>query len=375
MFEKKYLCINLTLLTEPASAALESIYFVLKDVLAYTTPDPRVFLYLTSNTNLDIGVAVVGFYNTSESALQIEARVFFNGTVASTGTVSYDRSIRVKRYSDELVIENSVHAEQRLPGLENLADLDLDRLCFGGGAASLRRPTEGKLSRLFVNRINVLREGRIFDEVNIDLNSVRFLTPESRYAATGCTQSDFVMDLSFSFVTYDRDAVLATFTTDDQSRSLTFKIVNSEMKISLGDDVAVLLDDVGENKVQNVSNGRKYTVTMFLLSILHENQIGLGVLITGADIISNYVIPFPLDEILTVCTNGMTLGENYVGCVQDLKFGFDDSPAYNFSLEGLLGVANRRCLDPCEAEAVHCEASTCLALSETEYRCPGKKSL
>lgn len=372
--EDNYICTNLALLTEPAFQALENVHFVVDDVHVYSTTDPRLFLYLTSNANPDTGVAVVGFYNESKGELQFEAKLFFNGTVASTGTVSYFASISVRRYSDELVIGNSVGAEQGLTGLENLADLELDRLCLGGGAPSLRRPSEGSLSRLFVNGINIFQEGRKFDEVNVDLTSVRFLTPESIYTVEECPQNDFV--LQFSFVTYDQDGVLAVFTTNYLNRTLTFSIVNSEFKISLGNEVAVLHVDGGETAVPSFSNGRKYFVQMFL----HPDDPstgGLGVLVAGASHVLTYSIAFPPFNVLTVCTNGMTFGEDFVGCIQDLKFGFVES-SYNFSLEGLLGVSNRKCNDPCmisEEVAVSCDTGICQPLSETEYRCPGKKSL
>lgn len=363
------------MLTEPAFQALESLHFV-TDVNDYFTADPSVFLYLTSNANPDTGVAVVGFYN--GSGLHFEARVYFpNGTVASTGTVSYFASISVKRYSDEVVITNSFgpSVEQRLSGLETLADLDLDRLCIGGGAPGLRHPNEGSISRLFVNGINILPEGGTFDTVDIDLTSVRFLTPESKYAVAECPQDD--MALEFSFVTYDQNAVLATFTTHDPSRNLTFKIVNSEMEISLGDEIAVVDGtSYGDSEVQSISNGRKYSVTMALLA---EGPSGLIIFVSYAEIFNTYSLAYPSLETLTVCTNGMTIGEDFVGCLQDLRFGFEDTAAYNFSLEGLLGLSNRKCRDPCEPKdlpgGIHCDMGTCLAISETEYRCPGKISL
>ena len=364
------------MLTEPAFQALESLHFV-TDVNDYFTADPSVFLYLTSNANPDTGVAVVGFYN--GSGLHFEARVYFpNGTVASAGTVSYFASISVKRYSDEVVITNSFgpSAEQRLSGLETLADLDLDRLCIGGGAPGLRHPSEGRISRLFVNGINTLRVGVTFDEVYVDLTSVRFLTPESVYAVAECPQEDVA--LVFSFVTYDQNAVLATFTTQDPSRNLTFKIVNSEMEISLGDEVAGLDGSsyYGDSEVQNISNGRKCGVTMALHP---EGPNGLGIFVNCANIFKTYSIAYPSSQTLTVCTNGMTIGEDFVGCLQDLRFGFEDTPAYNFSLEGSLGLSNRKCRDPCELEGLLggtlCDMDTCLAISETEYRCQGKKSL
>ena len=56
---KQYFCTSLTLLTEPAFPALESLDFTTDE---YFTEDPRVFLFLTSNANLDTGVAVVGYY-------------------------------------------------------------------------------------------------------------------------------------------------------------------------------------------------------------------------------------------------------------------------------------------------------------------------
>ena len=371
--EDQYFCTNLTLLTEPAFQALENLHFVVEDAHVYSTTDPRLFLYLTSNANPDTGVAVVGFYNESRRELQFEAKLFFNGTVASTGTVSYFASINVRRYSDELVVGNSIGAEQGLTGLKNLADLKLDRLCLGGGAPSLRQPSEGSLLRLFVNGIDIIQAGRKFDFVNVHLNSVRFLTPESVYTVEECPQTNFA--LQFSFVTYDQDGVLALFTTDYLNRSLTFSIINSEFRISLGNEVAVLNVDGGETAVPSFSDGREHLVTMFLLS--ESTAGGLEVLVANPSHGHfTYTIAFP-PFMLTVCTNGMTFGEDFVGCIQDLRFGFLGSP-YNFSLEGLLGVSNRKCNDPCmtsEGFVVSCDTGICQPLSETEYRCPGKKSL
>lgn len=369
--KNNYICTDLTLLTEPAFQALEDVHFVVDDVHTYSTTDPRLFIYLTSKANPDTGVAVVGVYNETRRQLQFEAKLFFNGTVASTGTVSYFASITVRRYSDELVIGNSLGAEQGLPGLENMADLELDRLCLGGGAPSLRRPSEGQLSRLFVNGIDIIQQRRTFDSVNIDLTSVRFLTPESVYTVEDCPQTNVSLD--FSFVAYDQDGVLAVFTTNYFNRNLTFSIVNSELKISLGNEVAVLHVFGGENAVPSFSDGGKYTVTMFLYP---DDPGGLGALVARGSHVFSYSIAFPPSNTLTVCTHGMTLGKDLVGCIQDLKFGLEESP-YSFSLEGLLGVSNRKCNDPCVTSEgfVSCDTGICQPLSETDHRCPGKKSL
>ena len=375
------LCTDLTLLTEPAFQALESLHFA-TDVNNYFTEDPRVFLYLTSSANSDVGVAVVGFYNANDSELFFEARVYLlNGTVASTGSVNYFASISVNRYSDEVVLTNSIGAsvEQRVTGLEGLADIELDRLCIGGVAPGLAHPSEGTISRVFVNGINVLTEGTTFTTVPTDLTSIRFITPESKYTVKSCPQA--TGSLQFSFVTFDQNAVLATFTTDDPAkRNLTIEIVNSEMQISLGDEVA--MEDpsftyyyTNAEEVRNVSNGQKHSVNIILAP---DPDLGLGITVDDGSLF--YTIMYS-HETLTVCTNGMTIGEGFVGCVQDMEFQplAGSVPVfYNFSLTEShgSGLSNRRCMDPCElpdGTETRCGMGTCVAISETEYMCPGKK--
>lgn len=375
---EQYQCTDLTLLTEPAFQALESLHFA-TDIDNYGTEDPRVFLYLTSSANPDVGVAVVGFYNANELALYFEAMVYFpNGTVASTGTVDYFASISVNRYSDEVVLTNSLgpSVEQRVTGLESLADIKLDRLCVGGGAPGLPHPSEGSISRVFVNGINILAVGSTFTGVSADLNAIRFITPESKYTVESCPQADKA--LQFSFMTFDQNAVLATFTTDDPANgNLTFKIVNSEMEISLDGEVAMAEPtyDYDGNAVglMNVSNGQMHSVQVLLMS----EDSGLGIIV-GNDF---YILPYP-HTTLTVCTNGMTIGQDFVGCVHGLEFEFLTGSVltYNFSLTEShgTGLSNRRCKDPCKSDMpndveTRCGIGTCVAISETEYICPGKK--